>query len=858
MPKTNTISRLPDQPVNTVKSDEWLTVLSEAVSDNLVEGTRAQSIQTRYAVGFLEGDALAHEVNAALAAGPAAVKALDAIAPLFQPGDVVEVSAICPAGGGRVSLAGPLDDLAQRKTLAAFIRTHCGVRNMYFGVNPRDASRVGATSAAGGADVAARRTAFLDFDNKDAPADDPEWSRTIAAITTDANPVLVVASGNGTHIYLPLADADTPQEAAGATADFKAMMTDIGADDMSDLPRIGRLPFTLNLPTASKRQRANTVQLAIPLVNVHPRQGGSAPALNARELRAHVADVKAQHRLPGKPASAANANSHKSATDADGKPRVGQPAPSAEALRMLVDALPNDEGHFDDRDEFVRIAAAIKGAAIAGGCEADGREAFLGFAARWDNGGDPVADEALWGSIANPKPAWGTLEQTIKRINPAGAAAVSIRIADAAADAAAAANTTALRATRLSPLQTANPTKIPPRAWLYGRNTIRETVGFIVAPGGTGKSALTVVEALAMVTGRELLSGDKPHKKQCVWLHNAEDSHGEMQRRIAAAMIHHKITSADIGDRLVVTSGRDLDLTLGQDGPKGPEVPGGTANGLVGLIADNKIDVVIFDPLGAMHTLAENDNTGANVCMKMLREVAGQTNTALTMVHHASKNAGKDMEGAGAAASRGASAWTDAARVVRQLDTMTKEDAKMFLIPEEDRRRYVREDNGKANMAPAAASKWLRLVGVKLNNGNADYPDGDEVQTVERWFPPDVASLGALTPSEMARVQEAISKAGVDDRRSDVRAVGWIGYLIADTFSLSPGAPTTKKVTRTPDEQRDRDLVGAIIRAGLKSGWLVTTQEWDKDARKDRPCVSIGEAVADVDDDAADVGGGDE
>jgi len=31
---------------------------------------------------------------------------------------------------------------------------------------------------------------------------------------------------------------------------------------------------------------------------------------------------------------------------------------------------------------------------------------------------------------------------------------------------------------------------------------------------------------------------------------------------------------------------------------------------------------------------------------------------------------------------------------------------------------------------------WFKLVGVRLGNGNKDYPDGDEVQTVEPWSPP--------------------------------------------------------------------------------------------------------------------------
>jgi hypothetical protein len=47
-------------------------------------------------------------------------------------------------------------------------------------------------------------------------------------------------------------------------------------------------------------------------------------------------------------------------------------------------------------------------------------------------------------------------------------------------------------------------------------------------------------------------------------------------------------------------------------------------------------------------------------------------------------------------------------------------------------------DSGKVNIAPPMAeAKWFRLVGVPLGNASDLYPNGDEVQTVEPWTPPD-------------------------------------------------------------------------------------------------------------------------
>src|SRR3954454_12729658 len=51
-----------------------------------------------------------------------------------------------------------------------------------------------------------------------------------------------------------------------------------------------------------------------------------------------------------------------------------------------------------------------------------------------------------------------------------------------------------------------DPAKIPPREWLYGTHVIRRFVSVLIAPGGSGKSSLTIVEILEMVTGKALLT----------------------------------------------------------------------------------------------------------------------------------------------------------------------------------------------------------------------------------------------------------------------------------------------------------------------------------------------------------------
>src|SRR5690606_20168468 len=101
-----------------------------------------------------------------------------------------------------------------------------------------------------------------------------------------------------------------------------------------------------------------------------------------------------------------------------------------------------------------------------------------------------------------------------------------------------------------------SPSEIEPREWLYGHHLIRKYVSATIAPGGVGKSTLTITDAVAIASGKALL-GIKPHAAMTVWLLNLEDPRDEMERRVVAACLHHGIEPAEIAGRLFLDSGRD-------------------------------------------------------------------------------------------------------------------------------------------------------------------------------------------------------------------------------------------------------------------------------------------------------------
>jgi hypothetical protein len=443
----------------------------------------------------------------------------------------------------------------------------------------------------------------------------------------------------------------------------------------------------------------------------------------------------------------------------------------------------------------------------------------------------------------------GGLEDTATVLATAGAmAAASQDRAQLAAAQAVAQTRDAIVGAAFSPVAPIMAAQIPPRRWYYGRAVIAGFLSFLVAPGGAKKSTVAMVRAVAMSSGRELLPGEKPVRPLRVWVHNAEDDLAEMQRRHAAVLQHFDLSYADLNGNLFMTSGRDMKLQLARTGRDGPEVVPGVVDALVERLVTAKIDVLILDPLGALHTLPENSNEAANLLSGALREVAHRADTAVVVLHHAGKAAAADMDAAGAGASRGASAFVDAARVVEQLIGMTEKEAARYGIAEADRRDYLRIENGKANLARAEGGRWLRTVDVPLGNGMGLWPLGDRVGVVERWAPPTAQSA---TNVDLARVQATLM---VSPRlpRADYRSPEWIGWLVGTVMGLDTGGPSTPKEDRTPAQNAALARVRAIVAGWVQSGGLVEREEKDPDSRKPFRFVYVGTPAVVLEETAAD------
>jgi hypothetical protein len=288
----------------------------------------------------------------------------------------------------------------------------------------------------------------------------------------------------------------------------------------------------------------------------------------------------------------------------------------------------------------------------------------------------------------------------------------------------------------------------PPREWLLGNQFCRRFLSGVLAAGGTGKTAVRLAQYLAVATGKPL-TAEHVFKRGRVLMLSLEDDDEEMRRRLAAARLHHGISADDLKGWLYCATPKGLKLAEIRDGT--PQA-GLLERLLRATIIERKIDLLGLDPFVKLHGLEENDNGAMDFVCGLLVKLAIEFNIAIDCPHHVKKG---QLSAGDADAGRGASSARDAGRLMYTLTRMTDAEGETFGIAADRRRLYVRVDSSKVNIAPPAGeATWFKLVGVHLDNGTADYPNGDEVQTVERWYPPK--TWEGLTSAQLNGVLDEI------------------------------------------------------------------------------------------------------
>ena len=350
-----------------------------------------------------------------------------------------------------------------------------------------------------------------------------------------------------------------------------------------------------------------------------------------------------------------------------------------------------------------------------------------------------------------------------------------------------------------------------------------------IGDGGIGKSMLVLTEAIAMVTGRNLLGIEPRRTKVLYW--SGEEPIAEVQRRVAAICQHFKIDTAELEGRLFVATAADFPILI--EPMKKPDTvkkarrydEEGMFEAQKELFPDevaalphlwrflwhhNDVDAVIIDPFIACHRVAENDNTAIDAVVKTWARFANTTIISVELVHHTRKPPYGVAGETSVDDARGASAFKDAVRSARALNRMTEAEGQRAGV--ENHRYYFRAENGKANYArPAEEATWFKMVPVLLPNGDQWHP-GDEVGVVVPWHYPAV--FDGVTETHMLKVR---AMAGEGNYRIDMRSPDWIGQAVADVLCL--------------DAEDDRARIKALLKVWFKNGVLRTVERRDASRR---------------------------
>ena len=362
-----------------------------------------------------------------------------------------------------------------------------------------------------------------------------------------------------------------------------------------------------------------------------------------------------------------------------------------------------------------------------------------------------------------------------------------------------------------SPFVWRDPALIPPRKWLYGSHLIRKFVSTTIAPGGVGKTALGLAEALAMVTGRDLLRNGHRGEPLRVWVYNLEDPLEELERRVAAICLHFGIGPGDIGGRLFLDSGRNQELIVARSLKDSVVVVQPVVEALVTAMCERTIDVLIVDPFVSCHTVKENDNGAIDKVAKTFAGIADRTDAAVELIHHARKTNGAEVT---VEDGRGAVALLAASRSGRVLNVMTKDEGKTADVG--NHRSYFRADDGKPNLAPPAdKASWFRFVSIALGNG-------DNVGVVEPWQYPD--AFDGVTVSSLRAAQEAVSNGRW---RENSQATDWVGIPIANALGLDP------------TNEAHKGKIKKLLKTWTANGMFVVVEGLDEKSRP-RPFVKVG------------------
>jgi hypothetical protein len=127
---------------------------------------------------------------------------------------------------------------------------------------------------------------------------------------------------------------------------------------------------------------------------------------------------------------------------------------------------------------------------------------------------------------------------------------------------------------------------------------------------------------------------------------------------------------------------------------------------------------------------------------------------------------------------------------------------------------------------PSREAAWFKLVGVALGNTSRLYPHGDNVQTVERWSPPE--TFEGVTDDLINSILDEL-EAGLPD---------------GTHFTAAPNATERAawRIVHKHLPEKNEVQCREVIKAWIKAGVLTVSTYHNETTRKDVKGLGVDDA----------------
>jgi hypothetical protein len=205
---------------------------------------------------------------------------------------------------------------------------------------------------------------------------------------------------------------------------------------------------------------------------------------------------------------------------------------------------------------------------------------------------------------------------------------------------------------------------------------------------------------------------------------SGEEPYDELQRRIAAILID-RVGGANeakvdalmqkLDGKLFTFAGKNVAVVIKSVDDGTVEIERTTFHKeLCAHTMENGIDLVILDPIARLHSGLDENSAEMQELHNAADALAILGNCGVVLVHHIRKSSKGLVDDQHAA--RGASAMTDAARIVVMMANMTRDEGKLYLPSEkqEEFMRYCKLADPKQNYSLNSAARWFQKTTVQL------------------------------------------------------------------------------------------------------------------------------------------------